>query len=131
MKQHLSIDVLNQLSDKGKERLREYWNPEPEHWCYYPESVISNYKKGTVILWAGVISRGIAFSGIVPQLLPLLSIGMMIELITLHEKPVKDEAYMNFQVFNWNDLVIGWDVDNEKELCDALWNSVREILERE
>jgi hypothetical protein len=32
MKQHITIDQLNELSEKGKERLREWWKPEVGDW---------------------------------------------------------------------------------------------------
>ena len=133
MKQHISIEQLNELSDKGKERLREWWKPS----LY--DVVLDNGEIGVI---QDVVEYGfyldsenqwIIFTDSPKhpfKALPLLSIGQMIELIADFTE-LKDGRDW------WGMCVIkDWMVDDPifykpEELVDALWEATKEILNQE
>ena len=115
MKQHITTKQLDELSEKGKKKLRKWWKPKEEEYIAHA--------------WDGI------------QDLPLLSIGQMIEF--LDDERYFDEVNIiqkypyirrpkhggKWSVKNtW-----GWDgPEGEKyqiELCDALWSACKEILD--
>lgn len=131
MKQHITQIQLNQLSDKGKERLRD--------WCYntfiqYDDDQVLMYLpdeeggEGRIIggNWDQEITLYTLVSGDVKPYLqqklknyegrmyPLLSLGQMIEFLD-------DNRIVN--------CYINWDMAPGYELADALWETVKEVLE--
>ena len=141
MKQHITVEQLNELSEKGKEKLRKWWKPqdtdlvwnwknkgEPEinHACNYQEAWDSS---------AGSDGYGNCF--------PLLSIGQMIEFLDdkrLHVPYNNDNLVEFFGVskYGLGHWYVGVDGSDELastdhirlELCDALWEAVKEVLEK-
>lgn len=125
MKQHITIEQLNELSEKGKVRLREWWFPNNvrEHDLYW---FGEDYEVETIGCCEDEVSVG--------KELPLLSIGQMIEFlfdndfgpyITSNDnafywivEPVKKIDYWKKQEYS------------NTELCDALWEAVKDILEK-
>ena len=103
MKQYITIEQVNELSNKGKEKLIQYLFPDD---------------------YFGNIMERIAD---VPN---ILSIGRMIEFL--------DEYRRIIELENGTGLVIDREVIikgkvicwYKKELCDALWEAVREVLEK-
>lgn len=131
MKQNITLDDLNQLSDKGRKGLREWWE--------------TKWNEGDFDLYfAGDHER---FD--IDECLPLLSIGQMIEFL--------EDEWMRICVFNKSISPIyyrkgSWSIDklctkhedfpcyeqgctnntdSFKELCDALWSACVEVLNRE
>lgn len=102
MKQHITINDLNTLSEEGKKRLRAYWKPK-EYDLYYSESY-----SGEPIVYEERI--GLEYKG---EQLPLLSIGQMIEFL------IKDTIY-----------VVYGPIELEENLADILWSAVKEVLEK-
>lgn len=149
MKQHITIEQLNELSEKGRERLREWWKPQEADYVYHvahEDCWASEMLLGTEpypysdehCLQFHVLGNNKEQE----EYLPLLSIGQMIEFL--------DENGHDFNIdFIGRDVRLsnkkgGWGVfsDNDgesiyvdshrtkEELCDALWEAVKEILER-
>jgi hypothetical protein len=124
MKLHINQEQLNELSDKGKERLREWW----ENSDLYPE-----LDDDFVHLY---IPEG--------NMYPLLSIGQMIEFLDEYSKKdwkidtnfhddlinCKDHLGLHEYEVRWaNDKgQIGF-VSESNILSDALWKAVKEVLE--
>lgn len=128
MKQHITIDQLNELSDKGKERLREWWKPSEGN-LYAVKSKNSEYVE-CLVLQAWI--RG-------EESLPLLSIGQMIEFLDWKDMqfylvPTKGGRYNKDTRGRWG--VQDGDYENAgksffaESLCDTLWEAVKEILEK-
>lgn len=118
MKQHITIKQLDELSDKAKERLRE--------WLDMKIVVGQNYHV-----------QGLESGWIYPLDLPLLSIGQMIEFLDEIGFEIKIETF---------EKKMGWDVfldgnkytpDNYEwgirkfsndDICDALWEACVAVL---
>jgi len=112
MKQHITPDQLNELSEEAKKRLREWCNEK--HWADLDQQKywLSTYDLGPDI------ERLFVNHG--P--LPLLSIGQMIEFLGV--PPIL--CWIERE--GWN---IGFTVvENKSDLCDALWEAVKEVLEK-
>jgi len=90
MKQHITIDQLNELSEKGTSRLI--------HW-------VEDH---------GYANGGWTKAG-------LLSIGQMIEF--LGEKEAFDDDWQG-------SIILPCRFDEVDRLCDALWEVVKEVLEK-
>lgn len=113
MKQHITIEQLNELSGKGKAKLTEYILPRTE---------FKNLKE-------------------LYSFYPLLSIGQMLEFLDEQEaysilnRP-GEERWVTGIIKDYN-LGEGW-IEEEyiinahkgEELCDALWEAVKEVLEK-
>ena len=114
MKQNISAEQLNELSNGGGEKLRKWWKPRwgDLYKSKYGEHVIEVEGQGNPALSGTEDDYG--------DDLPLLSIGQMIEFLG-------DDWY--FEVFTANDI---GDVlkSYDGELCDSLWEAVKEVLEK-
>ncbi|MHA1400138.1 MAG: hypothetical protein ACTSQE_07300 [Candidatus Heimdallarchaeaceae archaeon] len=139
MKQHITIEQLNNLSDKGKGKLREWWIPIEGNIIYVEKNWLGD-KKGKSVLFDDVeqgdglfflysnmtyypSAESINEDNVI--IWPLLSIGQMIEFL-------KDEINFNLDYSSLDDT---WGVltneceEGNKELCDALWEVVKKALE--
>lgn len=122
MKQHITIEQLNELTDKGRERLREWWKPKTLGELFYdPEH--------GYVAWNPSTPMKMRIAEVEP--LPILSIGQMIEF--LGQKTIEIDAYEQ----RWDSWAVGvWERDGmsirheSSELCDALWEAVKEVLEK-
>ena len=99
MKQNITVEQLNELSAKGKEKLRK-WCEEKD----YGDYIRSN----------GPNTRELE--------LPLLSIGQMIEFLDEHKRKLRVSAV--FQSWELGKSGGGGDVNP----CDALWEACKETL---
>lgn len=148
MRQHIAVDQLNELSDKGKEKLLEWWNCLDSEVCPrcgsktnefdrgedswdspgYPMYVCPNCDATYHGWWAQWMPTDNDNEDYPKQLEPLLSIGQMIEflgeqdyLLNIHQGQLSGKYYV-------------WDRRKEKpnrnELCDALWSATKECLEK-
>lgn len=139
MKQNITPQQLSQLSDKGIERLREWWKPNNFDLFYDIEDTTHDI----------VTPENIDKLKDWKDIYPLLSIGQMIELL--------EDEWMRICVFNKSILPIyyrkgSWSIeklcikheyfpcyeqgctnntDSSRELCDTLWSACVEILNRE
>ncbi len=133
MKQNITIEQLNELSDKGKERLRDWWKPTGLELIIYQFSKgweeTENYpdgEYGCLVEPDHPENKGNA--------LPRLSIGQMIEFLDEY-----DPSSIGAEGGYWWDYVLTISDNqivpsggyNENFLCDALWQAVKEILEKE
>ena len=136
MKQRLEPKDLGELTEQQKVRLRELWKPQLGDAVLIPRGIKygNGYGKWHEDIWdkdvvyfiGDIIADNISsvnnepclnlaeyssdnyFEIMVKDCLPLLNIGQMIEVV--------DNGY-----FNANDIEI-------YELCDALWQAVKELL---
>ena len=105
MKQHITVEQLNELSEK----------------------TLSNYM---VVVGYTVSQEGITKKDI--ELLPLANIGQMIEFLDEQKKfhfislEGVPEWVVSFGEYLREDAYFSRD----KELCDALWEAVKEVLEK-
>jgi len=110
MKQHITVKQLNELSEKGKERLRKKWKPKAGDMAHFiPEGGL---KAETFIL---TLRLKEIWNKEIQKALPLLSIGQMIEFL---DKRWRD-------VFFYHNYVSG-----KENFCDDLWQATKEILEK-
>lgn len=112
MKQYITIKDLNQLSEKGKKRLREW-------------SQSKGYGKDELVQWTNGEKTMMPFD--------LLSIGQMIEFLAennelfigVEENPWNEKRNLQLTFFNTK---IG---KAPSDICDELWEAVKEILNKE
>lgn len=146
MKQHITIDQLNELSDKGKEKLREWWRPRELPFVIVPPdddsigSGVNCYDPNWECYW-GVGHDWTVDKQEVENKLPLLSIGQMIEFLNEHIDSSISSLAIDRGEFHWHVYVVdsirgAFPLNNDQpitapELCDALWKAVKEVLERE
>jgi hypothetical protein len=114
MKQNITISQLDELSVEAREKLHKYLGLEI----------------GSGLDWPAKYYQTV-----------LLTIGEMIEFIDKHVEglEIKGVRMTNSFLQNVQDNTMIWsiwggkwsDIDHNPELCDALWEAVKEILESE
>lgn len=121
MKQQITTKQIEELSEDGKLRL----------WEKYGKGVLAlNWENGCQ--WNKAIGKYLVET----RYLPYLSIGQMIEFLDKHYKSnwsVGDYheggyAFIQGEAEIIEDMNVAW---VKPELCDALWESVKEVLEQE
>ena len=125
MKLHINPQQLNDLSEKGRERLRKWRKPRDG-------DMMANYKNSKV----GMIGVNYWLS---PKrlkthkcFLPLLSIGQMIEYLVNNKTrciiaPIAED---NPPRLEWIVCNYGANIKSQStELVDALWEACKEILD--
>lgn len=148
MKQHITPQQLNELSKKGKRKLFKWWreNDKEEN----EDTVLVYYKtkehEGKVGLHYHQALEHIYFEDDTYNSLPLLSIGQMIEFLTTEENGERKLHYTKEPLRRTSngksiDINGSWWWTNQyqstrfslsyTELCDALWEAVKEVLEKE
>jgi hypothetical protein len=120
MKQHITIEQFNELSDKGKQSLRKYVLKE------LAEPIKDARTTGP---FAGAI-----YHLEVPAEDYILSIGQMIEFLnTTHTVQIQQwmDEFKDWRVgLDWSSAEHFYYIVEKPELCDALWEAVKEILEK-
>lgn len=106
MKQHVTIEQLNELSQSAREKLRKY---KLDSWA---EPLHDARKTGP--------HAGKIYYAQIPTEEYLLSIGQMIEFLG------EDWWFDLFDIPDTEGAVIK---TYDGELCDALWETVKEVLE--
>lgn len=148
MKQYISEKQINELSGEGKERLGEWWEPVRGDLCvhdYGGVCVITN--NHTYELVAGYEPRpGVKVDVQIMKMpkkefLPLLSIGQMIEFLDEHidssiSSLAIDRGEHQWHVYALDSIPTKPGIGNGcpfvvPELCDALWEATKKILESE
>ena len=133
MKQHITIDDLSQLNEIGKNRLRDWWNPEYGDWFAFRPYGCRKVRERIYMDQMGydIVDEVLGATTIDANALPLLSIGQMIEFLDEHIKgwsiikPYSQEKDQRICLGYLNHL------HKNDELCDALWSAVKDILEKE
>lgn len=140
MKQRITVEQLNELTEEQKEKLREWWKPQDgdffarRRYHVPDDSPIDEYCIGGLEF---VDSGGADTFHAEDGDIPLLSIGQMIELIKEHDAI----RYCNLMVTLHTPLiVIPHNAKDQKyadivtemlkqiELIDALWDAVKQAL---
>jgi len=109
MKQHITVEQFLELTSKQKKNYRKYFKPQSK--------IIETDMGGNLTI------RSISIRGIH---LPLISISQMIEF--LDEKHFQNWSYIIKRYIDKWEVKIN---DNEfinDELCDALWEAIKELL---
>ena len=144
MRQHISIDQLNTLSPTAHEKLRAWWKPQVGDWCY---AKIEHYGRETsrafLIRVINCINENVFEDGVdnteycdsahKSHCTPLLSIGQMIEfLLSYGSFGMSLCETQDPEKYVWElDSIDEWISENQNvELCDALWEAVKEVLEK-
>lgn len=114
MKQHITVEQLNELSDKLQKKLR-VWFTDNYSDKDIPSSECIDTSGEHRSDWPSSCKYGYE---------PLLSIGQLIEFLDEHNE------YEHW----WEEILYpeGKDIflKYEGELCDALWEAVKKILEK-
>lgn len=138
MKQHLSINDLNQLSEKGKIKLREWWKPEYGDFVAIKYYFQRKYREKIYIdeLGYDLVDEVMGITDLNESALPLLSIGQLIQFLDEHNPSGKGfskiDATKGTDGLNYFWVVVQYDkYYKELELCDSLWMAVKDILEKE
>ncbi|MNW38174.1 hypothetical protein D3C74_152340 [compost metagenome] len=124
MKQRITVEQLKELTGLQQEHLRELYSPEEGDWFYrstgedteFYGSVMYHDDSGVELFEPEKID------------LPLLSIGQMIQLLN-------PESSTIFTFNSWPntnppicEISVNGKTFYEKNICDALWESVKKIL---
>jgi len=120
MKQHIMTEQIKELSGKGK---RKYINT---FWQTYKGKPIDSVQDGQT-------GRIYTKKDLPIEWYPVLSIGEMIEFLAEEKEEFSIYyAYSNGYDFQTDCNSSGeWDyIKNSKELCDVLWEAVKEVLEK-
>lgn len=134
MKQHITPEQLNELTDEQKEKLREWWNPQygdmTNHDLTWGDD--GDGKRG---FWEEDKEIETAFTNGYVPCYPLLSIGQMIEFLDSLDLEVciSKPHLTQYEVAIYDKYTdkIQLNVDQgfyQGELCDALWEAVKELL---
>ncbi len=155
MKQHITIQQLNELSDKRKDKLRAWWKPAYGDCCMITEAWMARNGESGIDkkeYWINDVADyeySMSSESVTPEMalekegIPLLSIGQMIsflyentifpiESITLHTGKGENETAVYAPYYDIEDdehhaLYFTYTEDN---VCDALWETVKEILKK-
>lgn len=130
MKQNLTIEQLNELSEKGREKLRKWWKPDNGDVWKTDGGDFIFFDEKAPECELQVMGIELSFTeGCLNASLPLLSIGQMVEFL-------EENSEHEFSIFR---RIVDWKIIYEGqhygkilggELCDALWEGVKEVLER-
>lgn len=113
MKQRITVDQLNELTDQQKEKLREWW--KPKKYDLYIDFTNRTVAKETYVCMVHHEKW--------PNEVPLLSIGQMIEIL-------RQKHAHQLTVIFWNMAYCQEDEEwsSTDELCDCLWEVVKAVL---
>lgn len=124
MKQHISVDQLNQLTESGRRKLRSWWVPQRGD-LYIKETVVINNENPILVAdyhdqqcCGGdncMYDREDHGLEIEKKHLPLLSLGQLIQFLEDKETTIE--------------ILTGW--RQNEDLCDRLWSAVLTILNAE
>ena len=126
MKQNITVEQAFELSPKGQKKLRDWWKPQ----LFEPYGVQGNKKAW--ITDDGNIEKNSEL------VVPLLSIGRMIEFLDEHRKFLIKRMENRVDHANWyiESLTPGryerlyYEPVSYIELIDALWEETKEVLEK-
>jgi hypothetical protein len=124
MKQHITVEQLNEVSENGKNILRKWWKPAVGDMVYWND-IYGPLTKNGEGYWDDMENSDFNKN----DYSPLLSIGQMIEFLD-------EQSKLNWEIrlhkplydINYPDSPISPDLEDYTELCDALWEAVKEVL---
>lgn len=122
MKQHITVEQLNELSDKGKEKLRRWWKPR------LGDKFICPLRSPKVELFPGESYLPLNSDVLNDKrTLPLLLIGQLIEYLYDHRS---NKTYKTIEIPIEVDC---WECGRggikPDIFCDKLWKAVKSLLE--
>lgn len=133
MKQHITPKQLNELSEKGKEKLRKWWKPKEGDWFISKDAgydivrtwpYIDDKNRIESSEWDGIGGYNDFY---LEDCLPLLSIGQMIEFLGTELSITIGQEKEGYSIgISRPD---SYAYIPTKELADALWEACKEILE--
>lgn len=126
MKQHITVEQLGKLSEKGKNKLRKWWKPE------VGDLIFKQGGGSWRIDEANNTASYIEHDGKEKYLL-LPSIGQMIEFLDEKLPEGNYQLQRNGERDGWriNSDDIEFNEEGKKELCDALWSACKGVLKHE
>ena len=127
MKQHINQEDLNQLNQKGKDRLREWWEPKKEVGNIFVDKVwnkpyLEKESKVECDQWHCSYCEGDSGES-TKYALPLLSIGQMIEFLDEKKGYIQGSRHLVIPT-------IASDEIDPNTFCDFLWEEIKEVLEK-
>jgi len=148
MKQHITREQFNELSDKGKDRLREWWEPNYGDRYTMIELKVNGKPRKNQKLYEFTVYEDDEYGWKDPKeyceywiTYPLLSIGQMIEFLDEEQEKGSEvvtwimlsKGSHSWSVGTFGNTFMGNNGINTEcpELCDALWDCVKEVLEME
>jgi hypothetical protein len=147
MKQRITIEQINELTDEQKQKLREWWKPQKGDCILYTDDEQEKvFFIGELKLW---LESGIGADPYNPgdyeeyeikYMVPLLSIGQMVELLIEHKRFY--ELAITYEpdyetsdptpLPTWHmymSSIASYKIDDlENGLCDGLWEAVKTVL---
>lgn len=125
MKQRIAVEQLMDLTEEQKQKLREWWKPQEG------DFFLRVTTKGKIDFIPFIFNaREFEFANYKEFKIPLLSMGQMIELLHTNHN-LEHIEYMSgngtYEV-TVNPYVRLIEYKQAVELCDALWEAVKEIL---
>lgn len=131
MKQRITEEQLNELTEDEKEKLCDWWNPEESDWVlggrFGPNTICDVKNKTSEIT---ICMECVDYST-KNNYLPLFSIGQCIDFIKKHnfEFSIGFNDFGNFWVVQFAEKTIeNLKYFHGEELIDALWEAVKEGL---
>ena len=144
MKQRISIEQLNELSEKGKEKLKswaapneDYTEKDQDFLCVH-QCGNDNCQSKNTTGWS--MDREMNNYDWWRDAYPLLSIGQMIEFLDEYTNGYDLNIRIHSAGTGWQrpgqrlvdiDGLPVNEIEDEEELCDALFEAVKEVLEAE
>ncbi|TCZ76165.1 hypothetical protein E0485_15110 [Paenibacillus albiflavus] len=128
MKQRIAIEQLDELAEQQKEKVREWWYGSPPR---LSDVYVVKVKYDDLTRYEGphIYSghRDFLEDYYTGEALPFLSIGQMIDLLESNGCGISMSTYKDeWEVAARKDGISK--VAIEKELCDTLWNVLKQIL---
>jgi hypothetical protein len=115
MKQRITVEQLNELTDDQKVRLREWWNHEDYDVVWDGENIgVMEYFDHHDLFVYGPNTTPRS------QCLPLLSIGQMFQLL--------DDDRQSAVPVPISQILPNYHLHYTDSLCDVLWGAVKQIL---
>ena len=108
MKQHITVEQFDELGNKQRQFLRDWWRPQPGDHAYF---------EGRYKLMIEADSPFVGTSDV--KYYPILSIGQMIEFL-------EDSGHWTH---NKSMVSLNLREDSITNICDTLWEAVKEVLE--
>lgn len=124
MKQRITIDQLNELSEGQKNKLQGLWEPRRGDMFF-------NTQRNLVLLAEAVSNEGIESVGDLlskKECLPLLSIGQMIELLDPYGSTIFTSKMWIAADPPIYEISVNGRQFYEANMCDCLWEAVKKIL---
>jgi hypothetical protein len=129
MKQHITVEQLNEVSENGKNILRKWWKPAVGDMVYWND-IYGPLTKNGEGYWDDMENSDFNKN----DYSPLLSIGQMVEFLDEYLFQKKDDWSIHVGKGGYMFVTAKETIKRqpkeglEIKLCDALWKAVKEVL---